>query len=449
MRTAPVLLATLLVAAAAQAADPLRLEEAVSTALTSNPSLQSSRARADAARAELRHARGFRLPRVDLSEVYTRTNSPAEVFALQLNQERFDMQEFFASDPNDPDWLDNWLTRIEVTQPVYTGGEVGARIGQAEAMARAEELASDHAREQTAFDTVQAYVDLAKAREMVELMRRSRSTTSEHLGMAESFASQGLVVEAEVLRARLALAEMDEQLAQAENGAELARAALAFEMGVDQGRALEIAPPPPAPPVAGEVGAWLVRALEERRDLGAARLRLEAGRLEEEVARAGFKPELAVVGRYDWYDDSFLGSSGDSGSLMAVARINLYRGGSDRAQLEAARARTTSAQREIARFEDGIELGVRQAWQELTTARARRATARAALDAAREGLRVRELRFRQGLDTMIDLLDAQTALREAESRELVARYDVAMTAWRLQFASGASLIDLLNLTEEE
>jgi outer membrane protein TolC len=41
---------------------------------------------------------------------------------------------------------------------------------------------------------------------------------------------------------------------------------------------------------------------------------------------------------------------------------------------------------------------------------------------------------------MIDLLDAETALREAEMRELVARYDVALATARLHFVSGATLI---------
>jgi outer membrane protein TolC len=53
---------------------------------------------------------------------------------------------------------------------------------------------------------------------------------------------------------------------------------------------------------------------------------------------------------------------------------------------------------------------------------------------------VREQRFKQGLDKMVDLLDAETALREAETRELVARYDVFLSTYRLQFVSGATLI---------
>ena len=44
---------------------------------------------------------------------------------------------------------------------------------------------------------------------------------------------------------------------------------------------------------------------------------------------------------------------------------------------------------------------------------------------------------------MIDLLDAETALREAELRELVARYDVSLSTYRLLFVSGGSPIQLM------
>ena len=95
---------------------------------------------------------------------------------------------------------------------------------------------------------------------------------------------------------------------------------------------------------------------------------------------------------------------------------------------------------DIRRFEDGVRLEVQQAWQDLATARVRHITAKNSLAAASEAVRVRESRFKQGLDKMIDLLDAETALREAELRELVARYDVALDTYHLGFVSGANLI---------
>ena len=423
------------------AGETLTLPAAIRGALTSSPEVGAAEATANAAANRARKAKGSRFPRLDLTESYSRTDNPAEVFALQLNQERFDMESFFLPDPNDPAALDTGITRLEVQQPVYTGGKLGARIDQGSLMATAEELTLGHVRESVTFATVTAFVNLAKAREHVGLLRTARETTAEHLKLARAYAEQGIILDAEVLKAVVYLAEVDEMLAQAGNASRLAEAALNFQMGSDQMTARNLAGIPQPPPVAGELESLISAALGKRRDLLAAQRMLEAGRLEEKVERSGFLPEVAVIGRYDLYDDNAFGSHGDSTALMAVARINLFRGGADRAGLAAARQQTTAFEQDLRRFEDGVTLEVRQAWHDLITARARHDTAASALAAAREALRVREQRFGQGLDRMIDLLDAETALREAELRELVARYDIVLGSYRLLFTTGSSLIE--------
>jgi outer membrane protein TolC len=439
----PTLLIILGLAGASGWAEDLTVARAVAVALEGNPAVSAARSVADAAAAREERAKGFRLPSLDLSETYIGTNTPAEAFALKLNQKRFDFGAFVEGNPNEPEWLDTWLTRLELVQPVYTGGKLSARIGQSQAMASAAELEWVHARERVGFDTITAFTNLAKAREYHALLNKARSTTAAHVELAEQYAGQGLIVEAEVLKARVYLAEMDERLAQADMGARLAEAALNFHMGEDQGTGRTLGPLPPMPAVDGTLEGWIDAATEQRRDLAAARHNLEAGRLEEKVARSPLLPEVAVVGRYDLYDDTILGANGASGSVMAVAKINLFRGGADRAGRAAARHDTASHEHNIHRFEEGVRLEVREAWHELQTSRARHASAREALQSATEALRVREQRFRQGLDRMIDLLDAETALRESESRELVARYDLALATYRLYFASGRSLIDLV------
>jgi len=443
------LIALTMAATPAAAGDgPLSVTAAVHTALEHNPEVSSALSSADAAAARARQAKGFRLPSLDLTEMYSRTNNPAQVFGLLLNQKRFDMEAFFQSDPNNPAALDTWLTRLELVQPVYTGGKLTARIDQAGLMAEAQRLTHTHTEEKVAFDTITAFVSTAKAREYLGLLQKARDTTAEHVALAEKYAAQGLIIEAEVLKAKVYLARMDELVEQAANGARLAEAALDFQMGIDQTTHHELAPLPPPPPVRGNLAAWTTAAAEQRHDLGAARSKLEAGRLEERLARSGFLPEVALVGRYELYDDSIFGTQGDSGTIMAVAKLNLFRGGSDRAARAVARHQTASFEADINRFEEGIRLQVQQAWQDLKTARARHQTAQASLNAARESLRVREARFRQGLDAMIDLLDAETELREAGVRELTARYDVDLAAYRLYFSSGTSLINVVTSTEE-
>lgn len=440
MRTIPLHVLILVLAAAVGGAQELTLDAAVDAALLNNPEVTAARERAAAAERRLQGGKSHRMPKIGLSESFVYSNNPAEVFALTLNQGRFDIQEFFLSDPNKPDPLSTFITKVDLELPIYTGGKLSARVGQAQEMATAEDFALAHAREKVVFETTTAYVNLAKAREHRALLEKARSTTAEHVRLAERYAEEGIILEADVLQAKVYLSEMDELLTQATNGAQLAQAALNFQMGEDQALPRELAPLPPAAPIVGELDDWTKAAIAERRDLEAARRKLEAGRLEEKATRPGYFPEIAVLGNYALYDDTIFGANGHSGSIMAVAKIDLWGGGSNTAARAAARHDIAGFEADIRRFEEGVRLEVQQAWQGLATARIRHATATSSLAAATEAVRVRQSRFKQGLDKMIDLLEAETGLREAEVRELVARYDVVLDTHRLRYVSGASLI---------
>jgi outer membrane protein TolC len=121
---------------------------------------------------------------------------------------------------------------------------------------------------------------------------------------------------------------------------------------------------------------------------------------------------------------------------MAMASVDLWNGGRHRAAVAAARAEAEAGRRDVERMERGIRLEVEQAWEELQTARARRHTAARSLEAAREAERILEERFRSGVAKTLDLLDAATARREAETRELVARAQTRLAAFRLAFKAG-------------
>jgi outer membrane protein TolC len=434
--------------AGAEETEDLTLRKAVEQSTASSPVVAASQ-RAAAAAADLDRAKGLRLPRIELSQIAQLTDNPAEAFALELSQERFDMNAFFASDPNDPDTLTNWMTRLKLELPISTGGTISGRIDQAEAMLSAADLEHRHAIESAAIAAVEAYINLAKAREQLEVLRTARETTVRHRELAEQYAAEGLLVEAEVLKARVHEAEVNELVEQARSGADLALAALNLEMGLEQDRSHALGTLPAPPAVSGTVGDWVDAAKDRRNDLRAARLAVEAGELEVRVQRAAQLPQVGLDAHYDIYDEDPFGTSGASGSIMLAARWQLLDGGSTRAAVASARHSARAHEASTARFAEGVALEVRQAWQQLITARARRSTADASVAAAEEAQRVRELRFRQGLDRMIDLLDADTELREARLRELVARYDELLATYTLHYASGASIISLVDASTED
>ena len=163
---------------------------------------------------------------------------------------------------------------------------------------------------------------------------------------------------------------------------------------------------------------------------------LAASELEEGIRRAAVFPRVGLAVRHDLFDDAPFGANGDSTTVMAIASIDLWNGGRHRAAATAARAEAEAGRRDVERMERGIRLEVKQAWEELQTALSRQRTAGRSLEAAGEVERIIDQRFRQGIAKTLDVIDAATARREGETRELVARAQAHQAAFRLAFKAG-------------
>lgn len=430
-----VAVASWLVAVPSTFAEPLSLLDAMRMARENAHSVAAAHSREAAAKARLDQAKGFRLPSVSVEEMFIRTDAPADAFALKLNQERFSFADFMVADPNDPDALNTAVTRLELQVPLFTGGELSGRIAQADLAAQAAGREADWSGHQAALSAAEAYVMVEQAREYADLLERARETVAEHVKLARAYVDQGMLVRSELLRAQVELSRIEDLLLEADGNVHVAEANLAFTLAADQATTWELAqlPDPVAPE--GDLSEWL-RAADARPDLEAARAMLRAGELEEKVKRAAFLPTVGVVARGDLVDDTLFGSHGSSTSLIAVARMKVFAGGSDRAALAVARHEAEAGRADVQRFEEGIALQVRQRFEEARTALARHRTATAAVRAARETERITRERFASGVVKMIDLLDASTSLREAETRELVARAAGTAALLRLAIAAG-------------
>lgn len=414
---------------------PLTLAGAMQKAREGAREVTAAQARAGAAEARASQAKGFRWPSLNLTALWMRTNNPAEVFALKLNQGVFSFPEFVSSNPNDAAPLNTGITRAEIVLPLFTGGELSGRIDQAKLAAEAASGTSTWVADNAALAAAEAYVMVAQAEEYASLLHKSRDTVAAHVKLAGDYAAQGMLVRSELLRAEVELSKMDDLVTEADGRVRIANANLAFRLGAAGSASWTLAPLPDPRPVATPVDGWLATA-GERSDLGSARNLLAAGELEEKVKKAPIWPKLALVAKGELYGDKPFGSTGTSGSIMAVATWNVFAGGSDHAAAVAAREDARAGREDVARFAEGVRLEVRQAFEEARTAQARHETAKKALDSAREAERITNDRYRAGVVKTLDLLDVTTARREAETRELVARADAHTAALKLAVKAG-------------
>jgi len=434
-RTTAALFLLSALAPGARAAEPLSLADALARGRAGARETVAAAARQRAAEAKAQQARGYRLPQIRLSEQWIRTDSPADAFALLLNQERFSFPDFVSGDPNAPDALETAITRLEVELPIYTGGELSARVKQARLAAEAAAESAARAADQAAVDAAEAWIRLAQAREAAALLEKARETVAAHVALARNYAAQGMLVRSDLLRAEVELAHLDDLLAEARGQVRVAEANLGYRLGEPLGTAYVLSPLGEPPALGRSREEWIVAA-DARPDLAGARMLLEAGELEAVAQRGGRLPRIGVVARHDLVDDQLFGDHGDSTTVAAMASLDLFDGGRKRAAVAAARAEAEAGRADVDRFAEGVKLETKHAFETAAVALERRATAAAALDAAAEGLRIVEERFRAGVVKTTDVLDAATARREAEMRELVARAEAWLAHLRLALAAG-------------
>jgi outer membrane protein TolC len=120
----------------------------------------------------------------------------------------------------------------------------------------------------------------------------------------------------------------------------------------------------------------------------------------------------------------------------AEVRWSFSLGGAELARTRAAAEAATRAAAEAEDARAAVEVEVVTALRRLQAANARRAAGRAAVDQARESLRITRDRFDAGLATATDVLRASSAAVDAEARRVSAAVDAIVAEAMLRRALG-------------
>ena len=121
---------------------------------------------------------------------------------------------------------------------------------------------------------------------------------------------------------------------------------------------------------------------------------------------------------------------------MAHARLRLFGGKEVRAKVARSEAEHRMALSASELMSQSVELEVRTAFHELKAARKRIEQAGMAVGLAGASLVMVEDRYREGLTTLVELMEAETALTSARTREVQARRDLLLADATLKLAIG-------------
>lgn len=415
----------------------LTLPRAIDEALQNNRRLAVAAAVVVEAEAGTRQAGAHKLPRIDFSYVYQRTNNPVMVFGNLLRQGNFTEDNFEIDSLNHPDAINNFTPTISIVQPIWAGGRISRRQEAAELAVEAAGLQQVRTRQQVVFDTVEAYSGAVLALRYLAVAHEALATAEAHVTLAENMRQAGLVVDSDVLQARVRASEAREAVVRARSGLAVAKTALNFVIGRDLSAAVALPDDLDETDVAQESLDTLVeRALATRPDLRATTTQEQAAGKNIEAERANYMPEVAFSGFAESNSDSMFGHQSGNWGFLFGANVTIFDGSARSATLDQGMAQKRQIQQQALLLGRTIALQVTQAFYDVQAAAERIVQAQTAIELARENLRIVENRYREGMSTSVELLDAQTVLTTAQTRVVAARRDLMLGGAALDLAVG-------------
>lgn len=413
----------------------LSLAQALDLAEQHNPEILAQRARTEAEAARAQAVNRTRWPRLSLTSGWSRSDTPALVFAQKLNAGDFTQDDFAIDRLNAPDALSHLTTTLVAEVPVDAFGSVKARAEAQSSSGRAAEEQADESVQDLRLRVVEAYRRAALAQRVVDVAERALAGARAREADMEARVGEGASLRADLLRVRTRRRQREADLAERRADREVALAMLSRALGTDPTvsyRPTELASVPP--PLEGDAPSWQSRALTNRPSLRMAGERLKARSWSVRAEERASWPELAAWGQFQ-DDRSGLSSGGQSGAFGVLLRWKVFdptRG----KRVAAAAAEAHAADLEVRAGRDQVRLEVETAWRRAASSRDRYAAAAGGAEEGREALRVVQERRQQGMATLTDELETEAASLAAELDELRVATEAAIADAALLRAAG-------------
>ncbi len=428
------------------------LKGLVERALKENHGLKGEGWSTVASKEEYLASWGLFFPRLWFQEEGFRSNNPPFVWMTKMSRRDVTLGMMNLEGFNRPHAVTDFKSSVNVAWPLFHGGEVYSTVMMNRAFYHSAQRWLGSNKERVALMVVERYLEAAWARSRVEAARLAVESARGHVSTAQARFKRGMALRADVLRAKVYLASMEDRLAREETAWEVAKRSLSLVVGGDPRVPVEIKGDLKS--LYGDLrdfhatlDSLVSRALEKRGDYLAQKARVEAERYGVKRAKSDYFPKIDLMASWEWHGHNFPGDSDASNWMVGgVAKINIFDGFAREHRVRKARALLAMERERVEEKRRELVLEVVSGLLKVREARKRVDSSRSSVEEAKEALRVVEKRYGAGLATIVEVNDAQSALVEARSLYLGALHDYLAALYTLQYSTGG-LLDFMGVEE--
>lgn len=427
------------------------LDQCIEIARRNNPGLAAGTWDVQSALAQRNVAAAERWPQISSVDSYRSFRQTQRLQPARINAE--------------PGMFSSSILAVDLIlrMPIFTGGRIRSEISAAEFQSLAAENRLARTWEELIFNISSAHYTILGQRRLIDSLRFSRDVLAKQRRRVLDMMAADKAAKVDVLRTEVRIADLEQRLVRETTVVEIQKRLLATLMGiigqnvpVDVQGSLGLRGPVP------HLDAALAMAYAERSDYRASRASLDAQAMKLNSARAALWPKVSLEGSYGLRAAAGIDDNGvaytkrlnqaaqkplrgpwpnpDSnlpvGQIGVVVDYPLFDGGRISSQINDQQAKLASGQAQLRKLELQIRLDVETALLNVSSAYRRVQATRKAIEQSKESFRIEQEKYDLGKGTITDVLDAQSAMLDAETNyyRALAEYNIAVA--QLGLATG-------------
>lgn len=414
--TVPARLLVPSIVALSLAGAPARAEEtlvdALSQAYLHNPSLQAARAKLRSVDEQVPTALAGMRPTVSLSAADQRSKSQSSSAAAGASSK---------------------TSGVDITQPLYKGGQIQAKISGAQSRVLAERAALMSAEQSMLLSAATAYMDVVRDRLDLELVTNYQTILTRQVEIEKRRLAIGENTRTDVSQAEVRLAGAVADRFQMETALRASTSDFVRIVGKEPGK---LANPKVTVTLPGSIDEAIEAARSFNPDVVAARYSEASARSDVDAIDGQLLPELNAVGSVSrtWYEGSTLGKT-DTTSIVFRMTMPIDNGA---VSAQARGARQTVSQMML-QIEDtqrrAVDAAVKS-WNALMAVRAQIRFREAAIQSINDMLGNMRTEVNIGARSLTDLLNAEQEALSARQTLINAKHDEVIQSLSLLAAIG-------------
>jgi outer membrane protein len=404
----------------AKASQPVSLEAAYAAALKRSEALAGQEELLIQAREHVKQAWGALAPGVNGLAYRSWQFSPQGQYSSNTS----------ASPSNQP------VLKLTANQPLFRGGREYAGLDLTERLADAQAAARDQAKVQAYTDVAGAFYGVLSAEQDLRNLGQEAKLFDERIKELQQRVSIGRSQSNEVLSVQSAQATLDALVSQVQGAQALARESFAFFSGMDASSPLsDSAEAMPLPPL-----EELLKRAESRPEVRAAAFRLQSSEANLRLNKGGHWPNLDLNANYYYlpegvYAPSPATSNGSLWDVQLALSVPIFAGFQTNSRVREAESQLRVASLQLSGLRRGAEHEISAAFLNAQSDQSQIAALLKAVEAAAKNYQEQKSKYRLGLVTNLDVLQAVLSLMDNQRALDKANFSLRQDLARLRAAT--------------